>query len=91
MDIPFIKINWNKYETALLVNTYEDVASGKLSRKEAISTLSQRLRYGMIIKGMEISPKYRNENGISMQLSVMEFYMTQGKQGMKNHKVGSKN
>ena len=84
MPIPFIRIEWNKYETALLVDAYERVASGEVSRKEEVKRLSDRLRNRLLMNGIGISDKYRNENGIAMQLSAIEFCMTKGVSGLNN-------
>ena len=79
-----IKIGWNKYETAILIDSYVQVKEGKLSRKEAIATVSKRLRARMIKIGMTISDTYRNENGISIQMAAIEFCFTNGEKGI-NH------
>lgn len=84
MPIPFMRIEWNKYETALLVDAYERVASGEVSRKEEVKRLSDRLRNRLLMNGIGISDKYRNENGIAMQLSAIEFCMTKGVSGLNN-------
>lgn len=85
MPSPFTKVIWSKYEAALLVDTYEKVAKGELARKDAISKLSKRLRYRMIRNGIEVNEKYRNENGIQLQLSIMEYIMTDGEKGLAGH------
>lgn len=66
-----INIAWNKYETAILIDTYIQVKEGKLLRKDAVAGVSKRLRDRMIKIGMTISDTYRNENGISLQLSAI--------------------
>lgn len=66
-----INIGWNKYETAILIDTYLRVKEGKLLRKDAIKEVSKRLRDRMIKIGMTISDTYRNENGISLQMSAI--------------------
>ena len=82
MPSPFAKVVWNKYEAALLVDTYEKVAKGELVRKVAITKLSKRLRYRKIMNGIEVNDKYRNENGIQLQLSIMEHIITNGEKGL---------
>lgn len=84
MGSPFVRIGWNKYETALLIDAYEKVASGEVSRKEVVRMLSERLRNRMLLNGIEVSDKYRNENGIAMQMSAIEYCMTDGKKGFEN-------
>lgn len=84
MNSPFVRIGWNKYETALLIDAYEKVASGEMSRRDAAKMLSERLRNRMLLNGIEVSDKYRNENGIAMQMSAIEYCMTCGEKGFEN-------
>lgn len=84
MTSPFVRISWNKYETALLIDAYNSVNSGVISKKEVISVLSKRLRYGITRRGIEINDKYRNENGITLQLSYIENCLTKGERGLNN-------
>ena len=82
MPSPFARVVWNKFEAALLVDTYEKVAKGELARKVAVAKLSKRLRYRKIKNGIEVNEKYRNENGIQLQLSIMENILTHGEKGL---------
>lgn len=63
-----INIGWNKYETAILIDTNLQVKEGKLLREVAIAEVSKRLRGRMLKIGMTISDTYRDENEISMQM-----------------------
>lgn len=76
MDSPQINKSWNKYETALLIDTYEKVSKGVVGRTDAVSQLSKRLRDGMTAMGVSISDTFRNENGISMQMSTIKNLLT---------------
>lgn len=82
MPSPFARVVWNKFEAALLVDTYEKVAKGELVSKVAVAKLSKRLRYRKIKNGIEVNEKYRNENGIQLQLSIMENILTHGEKGL---------
>ena len=82
MPLPFVRVVWNKFEVALLLDTYEKVVKGELVRKVAIAKLSNRLRYRKIKNGIEVNEKYRNENGIQLQLSIMENIITNGEKGL---------
>ena len=84
MESGFINIVWNRYETALLIDFYLRCKDGILTRKEAASILSHRLREGTLKLGITISDTYRNENGIAMQLAAMEFVMTDRDRGIKH-------
>ncbi len=66
-----IRIPWDKYEAALLLDYCIKVENKVLSRDEAVSIVSQRLRRRAIVAGLEIDDVFRNENGISMQYSAM--------------------
>lgn len=76
MDSPQINKSWNKFETALLIDTYEKVAQGAVRRNDAVRQLSKRLRVGMTAMGVSISDTFRNENGISMQMSTIKNLLT---------------
>lgn len=71
---------WNKYEAALLIDGYNRVANGKVSRKEVAMNISERLRYSGLID----SETYRNVNGITLQLGAIEFLMTDGAHGISH-------
>lgn len=66
-----IRIPWDKYEAALLLVYCIKVENKELTRKEAVSTVSQILRQRAISAGRKIDDVFRNENGISMQLSAI--------------------
>ena len=79
-----INIGWNKYETAILIDAYIQVKEGKLLRKDAVAQVSKRLRERMLRIGTTISETYRNENGISMQMSAIGYAMGNEANGI-NH------
>lgn len=66
-----MRIPWDKYEAAILLDYCIKVENGDISRNEAIATVSQVLRQRAISAGHKINEVFRNENGISMQLSAM--------------------
>lgn len=41
MEIPFKRVVWNEHEAALLVDTFEKVREGVVSRDKAIVNLSK--------------------------------------------------
>lgn len=77
-----INIPWNEYEAVLLVEACNKVISGEVSKSDVILELSSRLRGRMLSQGVEISETYRNENGIALQLSAMQYIMTNGEIGL---------
>lgn len=79
-----INIGWNKYETAILIDAYVQVKEGKLLRKDAVAQVSKRLRERMLKIGTTISETYRNENGISMQMSAIGYAMGNEEKGISH-------
>ncbi len=79
-----INIGWNKYETAILIDAFLRVKEGLLLRKDAITEVSKRLRDRMLKVGMTISDTYRNENGISMQMSAIGYAMGDESKGISH-------
>ena len=72
MEIPFKRVVWNDHEAALLVDTFEKVRDGVVSRDKAIVNLSKRLRNRMVLDGIVINEKYRNVAGMDLQLLSLE-------------------
>ena len=81
MNSPFGKIEWNKYEASLLIEAYKNVEAGDITRENAISKLSIRLRNRMLIHGISIGETYRNTNGINLQMYAIEYCLTNGEKG----------
>lgn len=79
-----INIGWNKYETAILIDAYIQVKEGKLLRRDAVAQVSKRLRERMLRIGTTISETYRNENGISMQMSAIGYAMGNDSNGISH-------
>ena len=65
------RIVWNEHEQAVLLQALIDVLNGKTERKEAISEVSKRLRKEAESRGIKIDEKFRNENGISLQMNCL--------------------
>ena len=84
MEIQFKKVLWNEHEAALLIEVYEKVQNGIVSRDQAISQLSKRLRNRMILDRIAINDKYRNFAGMDLQLNTIERYVRNGKDGWNN-------
>ena len=71
---------WNKYEAAILIDGYNSIADGKISREEVALNISERLRDPVLI----VDETYRNVNGITLQLGAIEFLMTNGSHGISH-------
>lgn len=75
--------HWDELETALLLDYYIKVSENKITKAEAVSELSLKLRNKAISEGQVIDDIYRNENGINIQFESMKFAFT-GDSGLKH-------
>ena len=66
-----IRMPWNKYETAILLEASLRVIRDKTKKKECIKQVSEALRQMAINQGVQIDDLYRNINGITMQMTIM--------------------
>lgn len=64
-----LRIKWDEFETALLIDTFWQIEKSPNRRQELIKDLSDALRQKAINSGVTIDERFRNVNGISMQLS----------------------
>lgn len=80
------QIPWNKYEAALLLDTYLKVDRKELKWKEAVASLSKFLRARRKNQGFSVDEKFRNVNGINLQLALIQNVMTNGHRGLKSSK-----
>lgn len=76
-----VRIPWDRYEVALLLNTYERVTGGSNINTEA-KKLSETLRYLAKCRGVVIDDTFRNVNGMKMQLANVEYLFTNGEKGL---------
>ena len=76
-------LRWDKYEVALLIETYINIVQKVKNSEESIEELSQILRSYAIKKGLKIDNKYRNKNGIGMKIQEVRYLFT-GK-GMQHY------
>ena len=66
-----VRIPWDEYEAAILLDACLAVIDNKISRADAVIKVSRMLREKAIKNGYTIDSVFRNENGISMQMSIM--------------------
>ncbi|KJJ74454.1 hypothetical protein [Clostridium sp. FS41] len=76
------RILWDMHEAAVLFQAMLRVLAGEIKRKEAVSDVSSRLREIAIGRGIKIDEKYRNENGVSLQMNCLEYAYTEGQSGL---------
>lgn len=78
-----IRIQWNEHEEAVLLDALIKVLNHEIDRKQAIVNVSKQLREFATTKGIVIDDKFRNENGIALQMSKLEYVFTNGKSGLR--------
>lgn len=79
-----IRKSWDCYEVVQLISSYfktKKCISSK-EKRETLMHLSSLLRKYALKQGLEIDEKYRNLNGMILQLSHMEYVITDGKNGL---------
>ncbi len=76
------RIVWDEHEQAVLLQALVDVLNHEIERKQAIAEVSKRLREEAELRGIVIDEKFRNENGISLQMNCLEYAYTGGKTGL---------
>ena len=76
---------WDRYEVAVLLQTYLNVADG-INRTSTAKNLSNALRqYAETCLHIEISSVYRNYNGINMRIANIEYLFSEGKRGLASY------
>ena len=71
-----MRIPWDIEEAVLMLDVLLKSLDGKLTRKEAIHQVSEKLRRRAVNRGIEIDEIFRNENGITFQMSALEVAYT---------------
>lgn len=83
-----IRIPWDDCEAAYLLYELIRVLNNEISRKEAIQLVSNTLRKRALKRGVLIDDVFRNINGITLQMSVMEYIYTDGKYSLQGTTQG---
>lgn len=78
-----VKVLWTREEAAILLDALIQSLDGAIDRNTAISNVSSTLRKRAKENGVDIDDVFRNVNGITLQMSVMEHIYTEGKHGLK--------
>ena len=78
-----LRIPWDIEEAVLMLDMLLKSLDGKLTRKEAIRQVSEKLRRRAINRGITIDDIFRNENGITFQMSALEVAYTGRKTKLK--------
>lgn len=78
-----VRILWDACEAAYLLFELIRVLNNEMPRSEAINCVSDNLRKRALQRGVKIDDIFRNTNGITLQMSVMEYIYTDGRHGLK--------
>ena len=70
----FKKVPWDKYETALLIEAFWEIEKKEGNRVEILTNLSKKLRQKAINQGQTIDDKFRNFNGMTMQMANLSTF-----------------
>lgn len=77
-----VRIGWDEYEVALLIDACNRIRDNKIDKAECVHKLSNSLRQRAKANGINIDEVFRNENGIALQMTKMEYLLTDGKKGL---------
>lgn len=77
------RVPWDMSEAVIMLNALIAAREGRMSRKDAIEAVSSELRARAKGNGIEVDDIFRNVNGITLQMSTMEYILTDGEKGMK--------
>ena len=80
-----LRIPWTNEESALLLNAYLDMKSGKITEAKAASQVSEQVRKMAVNKGLIVDDKYRSINGIEMCLGRIDYLFSGGSHGLENN------
>lgn len=79
-----MRIPWDKYETAILIDACIQIINNKMDKNATIKIVSEKLRCRAINSGLAIDNIYRNENGIRMQMTIIMSIIQDEKPGLYN-------
>ena len=77
-----VRIGWDKYEVALLIDACNKIRDKEIDKAECVHRLSNLLRKRAKANGINIDEVFRNENGITLQMTKMEYLLTDGEKGL---------
>ena len=75
------RVPWDMSEAVIMLNALIVAREGRMSRKDAIVAVSSELRSRAKRNGIEVDDIFRNVNGITLQMSTMEYILTDGEKG----------
>lgn len=78
-----LRTSWDEFEVALLIDACNQVSEKNVSRNEMVHELSIQLRKRALQRGVIIDEVFRNENGISLKMTKMNYLLTNGEIGLQ--------
>ena len=85
-----MRIPWDKYETAILIDACIQIINNKTDKNTAIQSISAKLRKRAVNTGILIDNVFRNENGIKMQMAIIMSMIHDEEPGLYNELYRSK-
>ena len=79
-----MRIPWDKYETAILIDACIQIINNKTDRITAIRNVSAKLRKRAVNSSIMIDDVFRNENGIKMQMTIIMSMIQDEEPGLYN-------
>ncbi len=79
-----LRIPWDKYETAILIDACIQVINHKVDKGTAIQIVSSKLRKRAVKSGVTIDNIFRNETGIRMQMNTIMSIIQGEEPGLSN-------
>lgn len=77
-----LRKSWDLTEAAILLDGLLQVRNYGKNRQDVICNISSRLRNSATKAGLPVDDQFRNTNGITLQLSSLEYVFTKGEKGL---------
>ena len=77
------RIPWDMSEAVIMLDALIAAREGRIARKDAIESVSFELRTRAKKSCVDLDDIFRNVNGITLQMSTMEYILTDGQKGLK--------
>lgn len=77
-----MRIPWDKYEAAILIDSYIRISTSGAVWDEEVKRVSALLRSRAVADGRKIDESFRNENGINLRLWEIKYQFT-GEKGIR--------
>lgn len=78
-----MRIPWDKYEVAILIDSYVRISTSGAKWSEEVKRVSALLRSRAVADGRKIDESFRNENGINLRLWEIK-YQFSGENGIRS-------